>query len=182
MFICTYIDIFENIHIFKQIGIYVNMYNRKKAIDYAYAWWNKRNPMFYNFDKLGGDCTNFISQCLYFGEIQMNTYSTNGWFYHNSYSRSPSWTGVEEFYNFATNNKSNFGPKVKVVTISEIEIGDIVQMKQTGNRYHHNLLITKITKKNSLINIFVTCHTNDAKDKKLSDYYFNEIRFLKILN
>ena len=27
-------------------------------------WATRRNPKYYNFDKLGGDCTNFISQCI----------------------------------------------------------------------------------------------------------------------
>ncbi len=40
-------------------------YDRKKAVEYAHKWALKRNPLYYNFDKLGGDCTNFISQCIY---------------------------------------------------------------------------------------------------------------------
>ncbi len=158
------------------------MYNREKAVEYAYKWWNKRNPLFFNFDGYGGDCTNFVSQCLYYGEIEMNTISPPFWFYKNSYNRSYSWTGVVEFFNFITTNTSTLGPRAKVVTINDIEIGDVVQMLQSGDRFHHNLLITKIQGKKSLENIYVTCHTNDAKDKRLSDYYFQQIRFLKILN
>ena len=158
------------------------MYNRQKAIEYAYQWWNKRNPLFFNFDGYGGDCTNFISQCLFYGGIEMNTFLPPFWFYKSSYNRSYSWTGVVEFYNFATTNTTDVGPRAKVVTINDVRIGDIVQLLQSGERFHHNLLITKIEGKNSLENIYVTCHTNDAKDKKLSDYYFKQIRFLKILN
>ncbi len=158
------------------------MYNREKAVEYAYKWWNNRNPVFFNFDDFGGDCTNFISQCLYYGGIDMNIVNSPFWFYKNSYNRSYSWTGVVEFFDFVTQNKTNLGPKAKVVTINEIEIGDVVQMLQNGNRFHHNLLITKIQGLKTLDNIFVTCHTNDAKDKRLSDYYFQQIRFLKILN
>lgn len=157
------------------------MYNRSFAIEYAYTWWNKRNPKYANFDSLGGDCTNFVSQCLFAGGIEMN-YEQNGWFYNNINSRAPSWTGVDEFFNFATTNTSNHGAKAKQVTISQVDVGDVVQMLQKGTRFHHNLLITKIGKNKSLDNIYVTCHTNDAKDKKLSDYYFKEIRFLKILD
>ena len=158
------------------------MYNRKKAVEYAYRWWDSRNPQFFNFDNLGGDCTNFISQCLFYGGIEMNSISKLGWFYYSINNRSYSWTGVEEFYNYAINNKSNIGPSAKVVSIDKIEVGDVVQMLQTGNRFHHNLLITKINGVKNLDNIYVTCHTYDAKDKRLSDYYFTKIRFLKILN
>ena len=42
-------------------------YDRQAAVAYAHRWAYLRNPAFYNFDKLGGDCTNFASQCLYAG-------------------------------------------------------------------------------------------------------------------
>ena len=38
-------------------------YDRQAAVDYAHRWAYHRNPDFYNFDELGGDCTNFASQC-----------------------------------------------------------------------------------------------------------------------
>ena len=157
------------------------MYDRQKAIDYAYKWWNSRNPNFYNFDNLGGDCTNFVSQCLYAGGIEMNK-NILGWYYINLNSRSPSWTGVEQFFEFATTNTSILGVKAKVITISDIEIGDVIQLMQYGERFHHSLFVTKIIGEKKLNNIYITCHTRDSKDKNLSDYNFQKIRFLKILN
>ena len=41
-------------------------YNRTAAVDYARKWALKRNPAYYNFDSVGGDCTNFASQCCTF--------------------------------------------------------------------------------------------------------------------
>ena len=35
-------------------------YDRQKAIQYAEKWAFSRNPKYYNFDAVGGDCTNFI--------------------------------------------------------------------------------------------------------------------------
>ena len=157
------------------------MYSRKNAIDYAYYWWDKRNPAFYDFDDLGGDCTNFVSQCLYFGGIGMSYFSP-GWFYDALDFRSPSWTGVEEFYTFSTQNNNLVGVRAKNVDISKMEVGDVVQISQNGNRFHHSMIITKILGEKSLENIFITCHTNNAKDRSLASYYFDNIRFLKILN
>ena len=157
------------------------MYARQKAIEYAYKWWNSRNPNFYNFDSLGGDCTNFVSQCLYAGGIDMN-FNTNGWYYSSLNNRAPAWTGVEQFFEFATNNKSNIGVIAKEVIIDQIEIGDVIQLWQSKNRFSHSLFVTKIADKPTLNTIYITCHTNDSKDKLLSDYYFSKIRFLKILN
>ena len=156
-------------------------YNRQKAIEYAKYWWNKRNPNYYNFDKIGGDCTNFISQCLLAGGFYMNT-SPNSWFYYSSSNRAPSWTGVNELFDFITKNKTNYGPKAKLVAIEDVQVGDIIQLLQSGNDFHHTLIITQILGEPSLNNILVTCHTRDAYNKRLSDYMFKKIRFLKLLS
>ncbi|MBQ2742544.1 MAG: amidase domain-containing protein, partial [Oscillospiraceae bacterium] len=35
-------------------------YNRLYAVRYARRWAFRRNPAYYNFDEIGGDCTNFV--------------------------------------------------------------------------------------------------------------------------
>ena len=162
------------------------MYDRKKAIEYAFEWWNKRNPNFYNFDTIGGDCTNFVSQCLFYGGIEMN-FSYLGWYYNNLNSRSPSWAGVNEFYSFATTNFSNWGVRAKQVNIQKTEPGDVVQIMQVGEtQFHHTLLITKIDakdeKQKDYNNIFLTGHTHDVLNVPINHFAIKEIRFLKILN
>ena len=47
-------------------------YNRREALRYAKEWAYKRNPKYYNFDRVGGDCTSFVSQCIYAGAGIMN--------------------------------------------------------------------------------------------------------------
>lgn len=42
-------------------------YNRGKAVAYALEWAMSRNPAYLDFEELGGDCTNFASQCLLAG-------------------------------------------------------------------------------------------------------------------
>ena len=59
--------------------MYIDKYNRQKAIEYANKWAFKRNPKYYNFDSLGGDCTNFVSQCIYVGSNKMNYTKLYGW-------------------------------------------------------------------------------------------------------
>lgn len=36
-------------------------YYRQKAKEYAKKWAYGRNPKYYNFDSVGGDCTSFVS-------------------------------------------------------------------------------------------------------------------------
>ena len=39
-------------------------YRRFDAVRYAAAWALSRNPVYPDFTNMGGDCANFISQCL----------------------------------------------------------------------------------------------------------------------
>ena len=63
-------------------------YERGQALEYARRWALGRNPLFYNFTGQGGDCTNFISQCLLAGCLVMNCRETFGWYYNSSYDRT----------------------------------------------------------------------------------------------
>ena len=75
-------------------------YERELAVKYAKKWALSRNPKYYNFDPIGGDCTSFVSQCLFAGSQKMNFNFENGWYYNNGYDKSPSWSGVEFLYKF----------------------------------------------------------------------------------
>ena len=57
-------------------------YLRNNVLEYAYKWAYKRNPAYYDYDKIGGDCTNFVSQCIYAGSKIMNFTKTFGWYVH----------------------------------------------------------------------------------------------------
>ena len=56
-------------------------YDRRAAVEYAHRWAYGRNPEFYDYEEIGGDCTNFASQCLYAGSRIMNFTPTYGWYY-----------------------------------------------------------------------------------------------------
>jgi hypothetical protein len=89
-------------------------------VQYAKAWALKRNNKYYNFDNLGGDCTNFVSQCIHNACQIMNNNKNNGWYYYSLNNRSPSWSGVEFLYRFITTN-NGVGPFGKLVNINEID-------------------------------------------------------------
>ena len=155
-------------------------YKRNLAVAYAKKWALSRNPKYYNFDPVGGDCTNFISQCLYAGSQKMNYNFENGWFYNNGYDKSPSWSGVEFLYKFLIKNKS-YGPRGKEISKEELEIGDIAQLSFDGKTFKHSLFIIDING-NTLNDISIATHTYDALGKKISEYNFSKIRFVHIVN
>ena len=55
-------------------------YLRGRAVAYAERWALSRNPLFYDFAGVGGDCTNFVSQCILAGCCTMNFTPTYGWY------------------------------------------------------------------------------------------------------
>lgn len=150
-------------------------YNREKAVSYARRWALGRNPAYFNFDGLGGDCTNFVSQCLYAGAGVMNYTRDTGWYYVNLSERAPAWTGVEFLRQFLVSNRS-VGPFATEADRAELRPGDVVQLGDLGGRYYHTLIVTEIAPE-----IRVVAHTFDALDRPLRSYDFAVARNLHIL-
>lgn len=156
-------------------------YNGNKAVEYAHRWAYGRNPAYYDFEKLGGDCTNFASQVIYAGSGVMNYTPVYGWYYINANNRSASWTGVNFLYNFLVNNKG-VGPFAEEVDIKHITPGDIVQLSFTGNNiYNHSPVVVSAGSPASLENIYIATHTYDRDYYPLLNYNWLAIRFLHII-
>ena len=149
-------------------------YDREAAVSYARRWALSRNPAYYDFEKIGGDCTNFASQCIYAGTRTMNYTPVMGWYYRSSYDRSASWSGVEYLYNFLVNNHS-VGPYAHIVPQDEIQPGDIVQLGTEDGDFYHSPIITAVQPI-----ILVAAHTFNALDRPLSSYIYDNVRFLHI--
>lgn len=155
-------------------------YNRKQAVEYATKWAYKRNPKYYNFDSVGGDCTSYISQCIYAGAGIMNYKKHIGWYYNSSSDRTASWSGVEFLYNFLIKNKG-IGPRGKRTDINNLQEGDIIQLKLLEQSFSHSLVIVD-KRGNSLDEIYIATHTEDAYHRKVSTYNFQDIRYIHIID
>ena len=149
-------------------------YNREAAVRYAREWALSRNPAYYDYSDLGGDCTNFASQCIYAGAGIMNYTPVYGWYYISSAERTASWTGVEFLYHFLINNES-IGPYAREVSEKEAQIGDIIQLGDQNGDFYHTPVITEIEPR-----ILVAAHSYDVLDRPLSSYRYAKIRFLHI--
>ena len=151
-------------------------YEREHAILYAERYAFSQNPVFGNFRGIGGNCTNFVSQCIYAGSCKMNYTKTFGWYYISLDERAPAWTGVEYFYNFITSNEG-VGPFGKEVAREECEVGDVIQLGNSKNGFYHTLIIVDFENDD----ILVAAQTDDAFRRPLSTYNFEFIRYVKIL-
>ena len=155
-------------------------YERGKAVAYAHKWAFGRNPAYYNFEGIGGDCTNFASQCLHAGGGVMNFTPTFGWYYVNAYRRAPAWTGVIYLWNFLTRTEQSVGPIGTPCGLAELLPGDIIQLSFDGATYQHNPVVVSVGRPASPDNILVAAHTDDADNRPLSTYSFEKMRCLHI--
>ena len=159
-------------------------YNRERAVAYARRWALSRNPLFFDFTGRGGNCTNFVSQCLFAGCGVMNDTPTFGWYYRSPDDRAPAWSGVEELARFLLQSPSFLeanggqGPyAVDARTARQIEIGDVIQLGSEEEGFYHTLLVVGFEGEDPL----VAAQTNDAYGRPLSTYEYDFARYIKIL-
>ncbi|MBO7170257.1 MAG: amidase domain-containing protein [Clostridia bacterium] len=150
-------------------------YNRGRAFTYAKRWAFSRNPLFTDYTGLGGNCTNFASQCALAASLQMNFTPTFGWYYKSDTDRAPAWTGVPFFYNFMTTNGAE-GPFGRAATAEELEVGDFVQLGRSEEEYYHTLVVVGREGEDLL----VAAQSDDAFMRPLSTYNFAVARFIHI--
>lgn len=155
-------------------------YNRNAAIAYALRWALKRNPDYYNYTGIGGDCTNFVSQCVYAGSGVMNYEPVFGWYYINANDKSPSWTGVQYFYDFMIGN-TEIGPFAEERALNELIPGDVIQLGNEDGNFYHSLLLTAILRGPGGRRYYVCAHSDDALNRRLSTYDFTVLRGIHIL-
>jgi hypothetical protein len=151
-------------------------YARERAVLYARKYALVRNPLFFSFAGIGGNCTNFVSQCVLAGSCVMNYTPIYGWYYLSTNRRSASWTGVEFFYNFMIENVG-VGPFGIEDTLERAEVGDIIQLQNEDGIFYHTVIISEIRDGE----IYICANSNDALDKPLSEYNYANLRVIHIL-
>ena len=157
----------------------IKPYDRQRAVAYARKWAFDRNPAYLNYDRMGGDCTNFASQCLYAGSGVMDYTPTFGWYYLSGNQKAPAWTGVQPLYNFLL-RPHNHGPVAIETDITGIRPGDLIQLATVKSAFHHTPVVVEVRGAPSPDTIFVAAHSDDALMRPLSSYAIRNIRFLHI--
>jgi len=154
----------------------VKNYNRNAAVAYAARWATGRNPAYYDYSAIGGDCTNFASQTLYAGSGIMDYTPEIGWYYIDANNKAPAWTGVEFLFRYLTEDvAARPGPVAEVTGPEAMQPGDLIQLSFDGNRFSHTLVV--------MISdpvIFVSAHSEDQFLRRLDSYSYNKIRYLHI--
>ena len=149
---------------------YNKVYSGQKAVNYAKKWWNGYNNSYYRY-YTNGDCTNFVSQCLFAGGLLMN----NKWFSFRSknkpsnnkpskwykgkftnyyYCVSNAWSLAKELYNYLkdryyvrTYGNTDRGRCYykRDVRNKIFKPGDVAFFENQKNGIHHAVIIGKVT-------------------------------------
>ena len=147
---------------------YSTSYNPLKSIEYARRHALNYNKSFKSFDNVGGDCTNFISQCINHGGIS----TTSIW---KPYTHP--WLRVNDLYYYLL--KNDLGQDI--TTKKSYSSGSIVQFyaNQKGFFSHSGI----ITKELANGDYLYCCHSYDKIDFPLSEIYplmYDKIRIIEL--
>lgn len=114
-------------------------YNRTNAKNYAIKYVLSPNKSYVNFESMGGNCTNFASQCLKAGGIVQDKTGNYKWYYTSSSDRAPAWTKANSFRNYYKNNKGSKtvkGLNASTCKFGTTRLGDLAQVVSSGYASH----------------------------------------------
>jgi hypothetical protein len=129
-------------------------YLREKAVDYALKYGLTPNPQYQYFGiqgEIGGDCTNFVSQCLKAGGAPMAYDVKLPWWYNiidtnkASHRWSVSWSTANSLYWFIKRRGQMNISGLKGVEVNDItmlELGDLIFYENFKGIINHSSIIT----------------------------------------
>lgn len=149
-------------------------YNVNKAVAYALKYALEINPKFGNYEKWGGDCTNYVSQCLHAGEIPFDFEGMDSryhWYWYSESKRTPSWTAANSLKFYIENNHTNSGGELslglKAVPISAVQLlrGDLVQLIGEKDHAYHSIIVTDyVVRDGQVVDYLVSQHSGYDED------------------
>lgn len=103
-------------------------YDLSKAIAYADKWALSRNPSYSYYGGRGGDCSNFVSQCLHAGGFPMNS----AWYGYGNDKDAKNWISQNDLRTYLVSN--GYGKLINNPSDSDIKIGNPVWYKWNGSK------------------------------------------------
>ena len=165
-------------------------YDRQAAAAYADRYVDERNDAWPDYAGSGGNCQNFASQVLLAGGIPMDIYGDAVWkWYSDEVSNSPgaqgrssSWTGVNQFVEYAAAN-TGYG----LVAETEApyfsgEPGDLLHMGIDGDWGHTVVIASAVTNgQGEVVDYLVDSNTGNLRNYPASLYGYPEIILTRIV-
>lgn len=164
-------------------------YDRQAAAAYADRYVDERNDAWPDYAGSGGNCQNFASQVLLAGGIPMDIYGDAVWkWYSDEVSNSPgaqgrssSWTGVNQFVEYA---EANTGYGLVAETEAPYfsgEPGDLLHMGIDGDWGHTMVIASAVTNgQGEVVDYLVDSNTGNLRNYPASLYGYPEIILTRI--
>lgn len=164
-------------------------YDRQAAAAYADRYVDERNGAWPDYAGSGGNCQNFASQVLLAGGIPMDIYGDAVWKWYSdevsngpgAQGRSSSWTGVNQFVEYAAAN-TGYG----LVAETEApyfsgEPGDLLHMGIDGDWGHTVVIASAVTNgQGEVVDYLVDSNTGNLRNYPASLYGYPEIILTRI--
>jgi hypothetical protein len=164
-------------------------YDRRAARAYAIKYVFNYNTGWPSDRRLGGDCTNFVSQCLLAGGWTMVRRGTivgsardgGSWFSGKAgcdldSDRSRTWAAAANF-----NRYLFWGGRARACKVEDLAVGDVVLKSEFGI-IHHTMIVTELlrTGVSDRLLPLLTYHTNDVLNRPITDLNLNNLLCWKI--
>ncbi len=165
-------------------------YQRVAAFLYADKWVGCRNEDWPDYSPYGGNCQNFVSQCIHAGDIPMDIKEPGIWKWYgstpnskaNGYGRSPSWSAVKDFLDYVKENEAYGLVAQADAPYYSGEIGDVIHLAAHEGDWKHTVLITKVLKNEDgeTYDYLIHSNTADLKNFPVSIYPYPRQLLIKI--
>lgn len=156
-------------------------YNRDEAVAYSSKWVGRRNEEWSDYTGRGGNCQNFVSQCLLAGGIPMDVQGDSQWMWNGEDDHSASWLGVDAFCNYAANNQGAGLAASMDVSYYEGTKGDLICMG-SENDWNHIVIITEVIRdeEGNTVDYLVNSNTADVENFPVGAYPNPHQKLIKI--
>jgi hypothetical protein len=163
-------------------------YDRQAAVEYAHTWTGVRNDQWPDYSRYGGNCQNFVSQCLLAGGIPMDPYGQALWKWYgetpNNFpgaaGRSASWSAVDEFLSYAQQNDGYGLSATADAPYYSGQPGDIIHLG-TGEDWRHTVLIVDTVEQDGeTVDYLVDSNTADLRNFPVSAYAYTSQMLIRI--
>ena len=164
-------------------------YDRQAAAAYADRYVDERNDAWPDYAGSGGNCQNFASQVLLAGGIPMDIYGDAVWkWYSDEVSNSPgaqgrssSWTGVNQFVEYAAENTGYVLVAETEAPYFSGEPGDLLHMGIDGDWGHTVVIASAVTNgQGEVVDYLVDSNTGNLRNYPANLYGYPEIILTRI--
>lgn len=129
---------------------------------YAHQWAYGRNPAFYDYENVGGDCTNFASQCVFAGSGDDELHPGFRLVLHRRQPEVPLLDRGALFLEFHDQAGALRRPVAQPCALEDLQPGDLVQLSFNGQEFQHTPVVVRVTAPITLETVLIAAHSYDA--------------------